>query len=762
MEKLLNKYFKNPKRNGKWVLFSLTAILLFLGYRAANLQFDYDFEKFFPQENEDLLFYQEFRSQFENDNDFILIAIVNDKTVLEPAFIRSVEVFSDSLRQLPHIRQLISPLDMKKLNFRSSGGIPMQDFYMAADKEYSKEELTLLSDPTEPIYPFLKIEQNTIMLILKNIEMISKEKSDELAGKLKTLIDKQSFKEVHVMGKILGQQSYIEILKSEFLKFMMISILIVVVFLWASYRAFWGIAIPLLTVLLAIVGSLGIMEISGSELNMMTTLLPVIMLVVGMSDVIHLISKYLEELRRGKEKIEALKWMVKKVGTATLLTSLTTALGFITLIGVKMKPVQSFGIYTAIGVVLAFILAVFFITAIFMIIPIPKISLQKVDRKSWEVLLAKLFNLLLKHRKLVLTFYLVLSLISIYGAFQIKFDYFLMQDLNQEHPLMQESRYFQQFGGVRPFEMAIIPKDDRLVTDHEVMLEIEKITKYLEDDFGVEQLLSPTYPIQYLNKSLRNNKEKYFKIPRSKKRHNYLLKQLQNSSLASDLKLLITNDSKMARISGRIVDPGSLAMLGKHAELEQFISDEVDGQFLDYRLTGTPVIIDKGGRQISRTIIVGLFFAFALIALSMGLLFKSVKMAFLSLVPNVFPILLTAGFIGYSGIDLNMSTAIVFTIAFGIAVDDTIHFLSRYRQELQMGRRNLFAVRRTFISTGKAITLTTIILLGGFVSLLFSDFLSTFYIGLFVSMTLLFALITDLSLLPLLLLERAQSSKRRK
>jgi predicted RND superfamily exporter protein len=310
--------------------------------------------------------------------------------------------------------------------------------------------------------------------------------------------------------------------------------------------------------------------------------------------------------------------------------------------------------------------------------------------------------------------------------------------------------------------MAIMPKEGHLVTEHELMLEIEKIVAYLENDLEVNQILSPTYPIQYLNKSLRNDKMEYFKIPESPKRYDYLLKQLKNSTLSSELNTLIADDGGMARISGRLVDPGSMAMLERHRELKDFISKEINTNLLDYRITGTPVIIDKGGREISRTIIIGLLFAFALIAFSMGLLFKSVKMAFLSLVPNVFPIILTAGFIGYSGIDLNMSTAIVFTIAFGIAVDDTIHFLSRYRQEIQMGRSNLFAVRRTFISTGKAITITTIVLLGGFVSLLFSDFLSTYYIGLFVSMTLLFALLTDLSLLPLLLLKKNQSSRPRK
>ena len=472
-----------------------------------------------------------------------------------------------------------------------------------------------------------------------------------------------------------------------------------------------------------------------------------------MSDVVHLISKYLEELKKGKEKIPALKYMVKKVGMATLLTSLTTALGFITLIGVKMKPVQSFGIYTAIGVVLAFILAIAFITSIFVLSPIPKIVHRKSTKLEWESRLASIFNFLLKRRKAVISFYVLVSIVAMIGASRVKFDYFLMQDLGKDHPLMVEGRYFEKFGGIRPFEMAILPNEGLQITDHKVMQEMEKLVAYLQTDMKVEQIASPVYPVQYLNKTLRGEKANFYKVPDSEKRYEYLLDNIQASDLAKELGQLIDEEKNMARIFGRMIDPGSMEMLKRQEALQAFYEENIDQDVLSYKLTGTPVIIDKGGREISRTIILGLLTAFLLIALSMGLLFRSFKMAVLSLVPNVFPILLTAGLIGFAGIDLNMTTAIVFTIAFGIAVDDTIHFLSRYRQELNAGRSNFLAVRRTFISTGKAIVLTTIILLGGFVSLLFSDFESTFYIGLFVSLTLIFALITDLSLLPLLLLK---------
>lgn len=594
-----------------------------------------------------------------------------------------------------------------------------------------------------------------MILVIKNKQLINKDDSDELATALQELIETEGFQEIHVMGKIMGQQEYIAVMKVEFLTFASISIFVLIIFLIIAYRALWGILIPMATVLLAVIGSLGFMQLSGTPLNMMTTLLPVIMLVVGMSDVVHLVSKYLEEIRYGRTKTVAIKNMLKKVGVATLLTSLTTALGFVTLIGVGMEPIQDFGIFTAVGVLLAFVLSILFIPSIFLNIKKPKITDSSRVQNAWERGLGKFFVQLCRNQKTVLLAYSIITVICIIGASRIKFDYFLMQDLAEDQPLMQELRYFQkQFGGIRPFELAIIPAEGKEVTDYDVIREVEKLEKYLDNEYGVNQMISPTVPFKFANKTMRNGKDEYYKIPDNEKRFNYLKRQMEKFEGREELQQIISEDKKMGRLFGRMIDPGSREMLNRNDGLEAFYNANIDSSVLTYKLTGTPVIIDEAGRHVSQNIVIGLLFAFLLIGISMGILFKSIKIALISLVPNMFPILLTAGYIGFAGIDLNMSTAIVFTIAFGIAVDDTIHFLSRFRQEMAQGRTNLFALRRTFISTGKAIIITTIILLGGFGSLIFSSFLSTFYIGLFVSMTLIFAVVTDLTLLPMMLLSK--------
>ncbi len=731
-------------------------MLLFLGYSSSKLEFDYDFEKFFPQEDNDLAFYEDYREKFENDNDFILLGFANEGGVFEQEFLEKIESFTVKLRTLPHLREVVSPLEMSYFELSPGGmGFKKSPIFHVDDPEQYAADRERLENSIEPVAEMVNLENNSLIVVIKNKQLINKEDSDELATALQDLIDEEGFKEIHVMGKIMGQQEYIAVMKVEFLTFASISIFVLIVFLIIAYRALWGILIPLATVLLAVIGSLGFMQLSGTPLNMMTTLLPVIMLVVGMSDVVHLVSKYLEEIRYCRTKTVAIKNMLKKVGVATLLTSLTTALGFVTLIGVGMEPIQDFGIFTAVGVILAFVLSILFIPSIFLNIKKPKITDSTKVQNAWERGLGKFFIRLCRNQKTVLVAYTILTLICILGASRIQFDYFLMQDLGEDQPLMQDLRYFQkQFGGIRPFEMAIIPAEGKEVTDFDVIRETEKLEQYLDNEYGVNQMICPTVPFKFANKTLRNGRDEYYKIPENEKRFDYLKRQMVKFESREEFQQIVSADKRVGRVFGRMIDPGSRKMLQLNDSLAVFYQNNIDSSVLSYKLTGTPVIIDEAGRHVSENIVIGLLFAFLLIGISMAVLFKSIKMGLISLVPNMFPILLTAGYIGFAGIDLNMSTAIVFTIAFGIAVDDTIHFLSRYRQEMGHGRTNLFALRRTFISTGKAIIITSIILLGGFGSLIFSNFLSTFYIGLFVSMTLVFAVVTDLTLLPMMLLKK--------
>jgi len=688
----------------------------------------------------------------------MLLSLVNDEGVFQEEFLINARSFVSELEGYKYVREIISPINASYPKIQAGNLLFQYKPYLNVDRpELYAQDSLFFEQSNELMASMLSNQSNSICLYLKHKQFINKKESDTLRTSIDNLINKYDFDDVHMISKIHGQKVYIDIMQEEFLIFTSISVVILVLFLFITYRSFWGIIIPLVTVMIAVIGSSGFMQMTGRPLNMMTTLLPIIMLVVGMSDVVHLVSKYLEEIRLGKSKFKAIRLMLNKVGVATLLTSITTAIGFATLVTIDMEPARDFGIFIALGVLLAYVVAILFIPAVFTFMKKPKIIDAKKLRNHWDRILADVFLVVSRKRKLVLTLYLLLTIIAVFGILRIRFDYFLMHDLSDDEPLMQELIFFQDnYGGIRPFEMALIPQNGHDLKEYEVLSELVKIENYLSMEYGLSQMTSPLTPYKFMNKVSRNGREEYYRFPLKEKRFDYL-NQLLAKQQDSVFNYLISKDGKLGRINGRINDPGSFEMLIRNDKLSSFIDREVNSDLLQFELTGTPVIVDKSSRYLSRNVILGLLFAFSIIALMMGILFRSLSMALLSLVPNIFPILLTAGLIGYLDIPLNMSTSLIFTIAFGIAVDDTIHFLSRFKQESNRGISNLYAVRRTFLSTGKAIIITTIILIGGFGSLILSDFKSTYYIGLFVSFTLISAVITDLTLLPLLLLRKKKS-----
>ena len=244
---------------------------------------------------------------------------------------------------------------------------------------------------------------------------------------------------------------------------------------------------------------------------------------------------------------------------------------------------------------------------------------------------------------------------------------------------------------------------------------------------------------------------KYHILPNEKNNQKFL-KQIQKYDKSNQLALLMDSTQVFGRMSSTLGDIGKYAVDDKNKRLFEFINQNINQDLVKIHLTGTGHLLDKNMSHLASSLTKGLLIAVFLVSLLMGFLYKSVKMVLIAIIPNVLPLLMLAAVLGFSGIDLKVSTAIIFTISFGIAVDDTIHFMSKFKLELNKGQSKLYALKRTYLSTGRAIILTTLILCSGFLLLILSDFLGTFYVGLLLSLTLLFALIADLFILPVLLL----------
>ncbi len=740
------------KRSSFLIIISLVIFTGLAGFSASFLEFDYDFEHFFPQNDPDLDYFLEYRETFENDNDYVLISIGNKEGIFNPKFLNKADQFTSDLQNLNHVKEVISPTTVKTpiinsfgfievplLHINNLGKLKTDSFRLIKSKEYTK---TLFST-----------DLTSICIVVNNTQIISKKASDELLTDIENLIHKYKFEELHYAGKIRGQKTYLTKMKFELMLFLSISVLLIILFLFISFRSIYGIIVPLITVFISIIGVLGIMQLCGKSLDVMSTLLPTILFVVGMSDAIHILNRYIEELRSGKEKMAAIKTTFKEVGLATFFTSLTTAVGFVTLISVPIKPMQDFGIYSAIGVLLAFIIAITFLPATLSLLSKPKIVTTQPKQLFWNKVLSKSFIYVIRNQGKIVVGYIIVVIVSVIGIFQLQVDYKLLEDLSESNPLQKDFRFFEDnYSGIRPFEMAIYTKDSSSIFEYNTMQQMNKVETYLYSNYEAGFILSPVMIIKSLNKATHGGSSDFFRIPSNEQKHKKLLKKLKRFNIEDKLSNLVNKDKSIARFTGKMDDIGSKLVKEKNIEFEQFFQTEIDHNLIGYKLTGTALLVDKNNEFLATNMIIGLTIAFLLIALLIGVIFRSVKMALISIIPNVVPLAFIGGLMGFLGTNINMSTSIIFTIAFGIAVDDTIHFLSKYKIESGKGKSLIYSRKRTYLSTGKAIVITTLILCGGFISLIFSDFKSTFLIGTYVGLILFAAVITDLLLLPVLLL----------
>lgn len=753
----------NIKNIAKLTLLGVFLISLFLGYKMTNIKFDYDFEAFFSKTDPETEFFDVHRKRFETDNDFVFIALINDESIFDQDYLKKVANFCEELAADSLVENVQSLTGMEEFVKTPFSAATFTRPYLRIDDpaKYKNDSIRIYSHP-EIANVFIDKTGKALLVNVKHREYLSKEKCDYLKESIDGLLAKYDFHDYKYAGRTIGMGYYVNKMVFETGLFIALSFGLVIIFLIVAFRSVWGLWLPLTIVGMSMLWIVGFMGAVDEPINLILTVLPSIIFVVAMSDVMHLVSKFLEELRSGKTKEEAVKVAYREVGKATLLTSLTTAVGFLTLLFVDMQPVQAFGIFTAVGVLLAFVLAYTLLPALLILVKAPKISNKKNKDTIWYKVLHPSFTWMIRKRKPLLVGFFILLGISIYGSTQVIADYFLLEDLKKDNPLRKDYEYFDKnFMGLRPFEMAVEAKDGRQITDYEVLKEINKVDSFLVNSYGLKQTMSIAAVLKLANRTEHSGQEKYYVFP-PEKDANAFLKRIEKFDKKGQLSILMDSTKTYSRISSTLGDIGMIKIEKANRSLFSFLENEVNQEIVEFKLTGTGHLLDRNMSNLSKNLFWGLGLAVGIVSLLMGFLFRSIKMVIIAMIPNVLPLVMLGAMLGFAGVELKVSTALVFTISFGIAVDDTIHFMSKLKLELNKGKSLMFALRRTFLSTGRAIVLTTLILTAGFLMLMFSDFLGTFYIGLLISCTLIFALIADLFFLPVLLIYFFKPKKKSK
>ncbi|MFN0031223.1 MAG: efflux RND transporter permease subunit [Flavobacteriales bacterium] len=722
-------------------------------YLISKLKFSYDFEAFFPKGDPETEFYYNFRKTFETDNDFIIVALENDGSIYDSEFLKQADSLANELREVPDITEVQS---ITRINEYQRDPVMGQVFELpllriAEPENYAIDSVRIAATPGM-VGLFVSSDARSIAINMKHTAQLSKERCDTLSHEVQRIVAEFHFEKPHIIGRALGQRLYVELMIEELLLFISLSLVLTVIFLFIAFRSGWGLVIPTLVVLMGIVWTLGFIKIIGKDLDLMLTVLPTILFVVGMSDSVHVLTKYMQELRNGRDKTDAIIYAFKSIRLATFLTALTTAIGFLTLIFSNIQPISDFGIYTSVGVLLAYGLTYTILPAILFLAKPKKLYLFATSEDFWTRKLHRaLFGIFKKKRWVMAGTVLVLAL-SAWGIARIHVDNKMLEDLRDTHLLKREFNFMEEhFSGCRPFEMAIKLESDSQAFSPPFLQDLDTIGFFLKEEYAVGSLLSMAEIMKSGQKAMNAGQQEFYTLPADDYETERILKLLKRKELKQLTKLYYNESDRMLRISGKVADTGRNHYDSLNQKLNKFIAENCQTKFA-HHVTGTAHLIDLNNKSLVENMVWDLLLSITVIGLVMGAVYKSWRMVLLTIIPNTIPLLIVGGIMGWAGIPIKVSTSIIFNIAFGIAVDDTIHFLARVRTLLRDGYNVLYAVKRTFLTTGKAMIVTTLILSGGFLTLILSDFLGTFYIGFLISLTLFIAIFCELLITPLLVI----------
>lgn len=718
--------------------------------QVSALKFDYDIDSFFNEKDANVQLYQAHQSRFENDNNFLLIGVKNSTSIFDLTFMRQIDDLSKKLKQKPEIIEVVSPTTIKEKAITSVGPIkrPIINLESQAYLDLSK---SLILNGREYYTDLFSDDNNAILIQLKLKQLANYKLGQKLLENIKTTVTDFGFKDTYFGGRINTRGYYVSKISHQSLYFTLISVVLLIGFLYYSFKSILGVIIPILVLGFTIIVNLAIIQNGIGHVDIMLSMLPSIIFVVGVSYIIHILSRYAEELNENQDKNIAIEKTFKNIWSTILITVITTSIGFLSLYLIQIKPIQHFAIYSAIAILTTGFFTLFLLPVLLTLIN-PKFIFKGKSVVSSQGLSHGLFiTKVLKNSKIIQFSTLGLVLVFTIGLGQIETNNNFLDDLSHQSDLGKELAFFENnFGGIRPFEMAIQSHTDSLLT-YQNIIELDKVHHYLENTYQVSGIISPITIIKSANKSFNGGLSSAYILPENESDFTKLIQKMRKKKVFRKYTNVISSNFKYARIFGRNLDYGSRTYAYKNELLSTFLDEH---QFkTSFQLTGSAELMDDTNSKIAKNLLFGIGIGMFVVTLIISFIFWSIRIALVSILPNAIPIIVIAGIMGFMGIDLKVATALAFTIVFGIAVDDTIHIMKRIKGELKINNEMTLAITNTYKSTGKAVVLTSLIISAGFLAFISSEFTGLFYFGVLISAGIISALFGDYILLPILLLK---------
>ena len=751
----------------------LIAILAFtgiMGYYATKVELEYQLQRLAPKNDPDLIAYQKFQKTFGMDHNKVVIGFTTDK-LFELKHFKQYHQMCDSIGKIHGVRSLLSPSHLYSLTLDTGGKFQMSPFI----NQIPASQIEL--DSLHALFLDMKFYQGllyndqtkaSLMVIVLDDKVMDSEQRVALIQDIQRRAEQFGTEvgaEAHLGGLPYVRTEMATSVKSELVMFTVVAFLVTAILILVFFRSFSTLAIAILFIAIGVIVMFGVSGFLGYKINLLTGTLPPLLVVIGVQNAVYLINKYHEEYRKHKNKAKALSRIISRVGVATFLINFTTAVGFGTFYFTKTQILEQYGVVSFITINLVFFINIIGIPALYSFLPVPSDKqVAHLDNGGINKFLDWVKFLVFNRKRRIYFWFIAITVLS--ATFVIKLHplAYMVDDVPKSSKMYKDMQYFQDnFKGILPYEILIRTHDETDVTNFDVLDKTNRLQKALKKFPEFSKPTSLVEVICYGNQMVNDGDPVYYRLPNALNMADVAGRMPQAEGKSAGMQSaimrgLMDSTRTTLRISYQVEDVGSVRLDSINKEVYKILDRIFPAEEYSTQITGSCAVFLKGNSYLYGSLSSATFWSLLIITITMGFLFPSIRMIVIAVIPNIIPLLVTAGTMGYFDVPLKPSTILVFSIAFGITVDATIHFIITFRRELVKHNKTVReALNETIVEVGVSMIYSMVAICAGFLIFTFSSFQGTQALGWLTGLTLLTGMAANLFLLPALILSLEKS-----
>jgi len=738
--------------HGRWpILLGLILTTLLMGQTMMELTIDPSTEPLFIKRSPEYQAYKEFNEKFGSD--YMIAVAMETPDLFSDPYLQDLKELTDAISEYPQVERVMSLSNVLDIRHRFFGVrvVPaLKDYYKGDDKAVELKEVILGNELYRNNFVSADGRIANILIYLKPSGS-DRKSGGKFMKRLQGLLEKYERNEMkfYIAGAPVEQYRFIQYIRKDQFIFVPVITLLLIIATWVIYRNFSCVILAMSIVFMTLIWTMGAIVLFGQELNLVTSLLAPVIMIVAIVNSIHLMNLFFEIRFHHKSLRQAVVLTMTELGAPCFLTHFTTILGFLSLALNPVPAIQGFGVFAALGTLFSYVIEILLTPILMPILPYRQERNAKVENFFNKFLVEYLEKLEFRWKWWIIAAGGLVLILSLAGIRKLHVDTSLIKQMKPDSPLAVATRFIDNhLTGVYVLGFVLRKKDGSEFMDYESLIKIDQLKEFLESQPEIVKVNSLTTFIKKINEA-RGDEDSDFVIPNDEDKLRKYFNGLRESE-DPGLWKMIAPDFRMLRLEARMKAVGTQ----EGALLEEKIKAYMDRTFLDdfeYHFTGNVVLLGKMAKGLVRYQMRGFVAAFAAILLLISIMFRSIRVGLLAAVPNILPILAIYGFMGFVGIDLSSPTAMISSIVLGMVVDASIHFLHRFRIEFHKRHHYIQALHHTFRNVGQSLVVSTLILCIGFASSIFASFKPTIYLGLLTSLTIFFALICTLVILPVCL-----------